>query len=406
MGKITIDETELQGKIESAVQTKAQEIADAKILEFERKQLPTLLGQISVGKDRAEKAVKAKHIGQLLTAHLDKDFQKLDKLRSEAPQFYAQKAYATEGTDAQGGYLVPTFWADEIATTAEQYGFARALAKRVPMQSSTMKFNRGGSVTGGMVAEEAAPTAVDASSFFAQVTLTAKRSAAAFLTSRELLADAQPAYMDFITTELARFMAETEDIQFFTGSGSGANLSGIKTISGTTVTYCGGSSSSGKDTFAEISWTDLINLRLSLNTSVSANGIFVVPQTIFGYLLKEKDSNNRPIFDLNAPVQFDQTGISALNGNMFLTPTGKKMVVVPDGLFPSTAVTTMCAIFTDFSRYSIFGERQGLEIQTFKEMYNSIALSGVNRIALEISERFGIAFPAPAAIGILKTSTT
>jgi HK97 family phage major capsid protein len=212
--------------------------------------------------------------------------------------------------------------------------------------------------------------------------------------------------MDYITKELARFMAETEDLQFFSGSGSGANLTGIKTVSGTTVVYCGGGSTSGKTAFANVSWKDLINLRLGLNTSVSANGMFVVPQTIFGYLLKEVDSNGRPIFDMNAPVNFDSTGISALNGNTYLTPTGKKMVVVPDGLFPSTGATTMCGIFTDFGQYTILGERSGLEVQTFKESYNGVALSGVNRLALEISERFGVAFPAPAAIGVLKTSTT
>jgi HK97 family phage major capsid protein len=361
---------------------------------------------IKIGTDRNEPVVKAKHIGKMLLGITDRDHKVLDDLKKEAPQFYTQKAYGTEGTSGQGGYLVPTFWSDEIANTAEQYGFARALAKRYPMQSNIAYFNRGGSVTGGMVAEESAPTPTDASTFFAQTTLTAKRAAAAFLTSRELLDDAQPAYMDYITKELARFMAETEDLQFFSGSGSGANLTGIKTVSGTTVVYCGGGSTSGKTAFANVSWKDLINLRLGLNTSVSANGVFVVPQTIFGYLLKEVDSNGRPIFDMNAPVNFDSTGISALNGNTYLTPTGKKMVVVPDGLFPSTGATTMCGIFTDFGQYTILGERSGLEVQTFKESYNGVALSGVNRLALEISERFGVAFPAPAAIGVLKTSTT
>ena len=403
MGKITITEEELNQRIDSAVEVLAEKKAAAKIEEIERNRVPDT---IKMGKDRSVRVKQAQHIGKLIKATLDKDLTTYDRLKAEAPEFYQTKAYGTEGTDAQGGYLVPTFWADEIVTTAENYGFARALAKRVPMQSLTMKFNRGGSVTGGMVAEEAAPTAVDASSFFAQVTLTAKRAAAAFLTSRELLDDAQPAFLDFITTELGRFMAETEDTQFFIGSGSGANHSGIKTISGTSVTYLGGSSTSTKTAFSNIAWTDLVNLRLSLNTSVSANGIFVVPQTVFGYLIKSVDSNSRPIFDISSVPNFEQTGIGALNGNVYMTPTGKKMVVVPDAVFPSSSTSTMCGIYTDFSRFALFGERAGIELQTFKENYNSIALSGVNRIALEISQRFGIAFPAPAAIGVLKTSAS
>lgn len=43
MGKITIDETELQAKVEAAVQTKAQAIADAKIAEIEQKRVPSFL---------------------------------------------------------------------------------------------------------------------------------------------------------------------------------------------------------------------------------------------------------------------------------------------------------------------------------------------------------------------------
>lgn len=368
-------------------------------------------GQVNRGVDREEKALQAKHIGQMLMHVKDKNILALDELRKSAPQWYrdentVRRAYGTEGTSAQGGYLVPTFWEQQIFTTAEKYGFARALAKNYPMPGQTVKFNRGGSVTGGMVAEEAAPTPTDASSFFAQSTMTAKRSAAAFITSRELLADAQPAFIDYITNELARFMAQTEDTQFFIGSGSGANHTGIKTTSGTTVVYCGGASNSGKDTFAEVSWKDLYRLRLGLNTSVSANGMYVVPQTIFGYLIQETDSNGRPIWDISAPVNFDQTGIGALAGNTYFTPGGKKMVVVPDGLFPSDAVTTMCGIYTDFSQYTFFGELQGLETQVFDQIYNDVALSGVNRIAIEVAERFGTCFPAPAAIGVLKTSTT
>ena len=43
MGKITIDETELKAKVDAAVQTKAQAIADAKIAEIEQKRVPSFL---------------------------------------------------------------------------------------------------------------------------------------------------------------------------------------------------------------------------------------------------------------------------------------------------------------------------------------------------------------------------
>lgn len=362
---------------------------------------------VQVGKDNQAEQVKAKFIGEYILASDGLHHEKVMKMQSEQPAFFGSqvKTNINEGTGAQGQYLVPTIWENDIFQVVEDYGFARKLAKVIPMRSLTHNLNRGGSVTAAMVAEESAPTPLDTTSFFAQTALTAKRAAAAFLTSREALEDANPALMSFMNTELGRAIAQLEDEQFFNGAGTGANHTGLIGTSGVNVQYFGGASNSGKTAFSNVSWKDLTRVLAATNSRIINGGFFVVPQTIAMYLAQEVDSvSGRPIWDNQRPID-SLTGLG-VSASAWMTPIGKPMVVVPDGCFPSSAATKAGIIFGDFSKYGIFGDRSTLETQTFRESYNGTALSGVNRLAVEVSERFGVAFPAPAGFTLIKTSTT
>jgi HK97 family phage major capsid protein len=364
---------------------------------------------VKVGTDREAPARKAKGVGLYLKALVDREYVEAEKISRDYANDIGSvtKANFNETTDAQGGFLAPSVWVDDIFATVEKAGYARRLAKIYPMTAKTHKLNRGGSVTAAMVAEESAPTPIDSASFFSQTTLTAKRAAAAFLTSRELLADATPAYYAYMTGELGRAIAALEDAQFFKGAGTGAEHTGLIGTSGVNTQYFGGASNSGKDTISEVSWKDLTRVLVSQNGTTLSNGTFVIPQTVFAYLMQETDGvSGRPIWNAQQPVDAAKyVGMEALAGNVFWTPIGRPAVIVPDALFPTTAVTTTHIIFGDFSK-AFFGPREEAEVQTFRESYNGTALSGVNRIAVEVSERFGIAFPAPAEFTLIKTSTT
>lgn len=350
---------------------------------------------------------QAKFLGEYLTALYDKSMDAVETVRKAHPDQFPTtiRANFNESSSGQGVELVPANWSSEIIQLAEGYGYVPAIARNYPMTAKTEYLNRGGSTTAAMVGEEAAPTPIDSSNFFAQTAMVAKTGAAAFLVTRELLRDAKPAFIRFMTDELARAMAQLRDEQFFKGSGTGANHTGIINTSGPNVVYQGGASNSGKTTRAHVSWLDLKRLLFAVNMAQAANAIFVFPQSTFGYLAVELDGQNRPIWNLQQPPAIGN-GLGVIGPNTFITPMGKRCIVVPDSCFPTDAVTTSCALFGDFSRYAYWGEREGLGIEIFKESYNGTALSGVRRSALEITQSYGQAFPAPAAFGNLKTSTT
>jgi hypothetical protein len=79
---------------------------------------------------------------------------------------------------------------------------------------------------------------------------------------------------------------------------------------------------------------------------------------------------------------------------------------VPDSLFPTDGANVASAVYADFSQYSILGIREDVSIDEYKEYFASTGLGGTSQRGIMVSESIGIAFPAPSAIGVLKTSTT
>ena len=328
-----------------------------------------------------------------------------DEIARKANEKYITRANFNTGTASQGGAAVPQFWVEEIMSFADQYGYARALAKIYPMRGKTENLVSSGAFTGAVVAEGSGLTLTDSTSFFTATAMTAKKIVAGAIVSEEQLQDATPAFLDYVVNGLGRALAETEDKQFFNGDGNSPNFTGLIGTSGTTVVRQGGSDSSGKDTFAEISWTDLWNLRLGINSGVGANGAFVVPQSVFGYLMKET-AGSRPVFDMIRPLDVPSIGLTALQGNTYFTPTGRPMHVVPDSLFPSSAANKASAIYADFAQFTVMGIREDVTVNEYKEYFGATGLGGTHQKGIEVVERVAFAFPAPSAIGVLKTSTT
>lgn len=328
-----------------------------------------------------------------------------DDIARKANERYLTRANFNTGTANQGGAAVPQFWIEEIMNFADRFGYARALAKIYPMRGKTENLVSSGAFTGAVVAEGSGLTLTDSTSFFTATAMTAKKIVAGAVVSEEQLQDATPAFLDYVINGLGRALAETEDKQFFNGNGSGANFTGLTGTSGTTVVRQGGANNSGKDTFAEISWTDLWDLRLGVNSGVGANGSFVVPQSIFGFLMKET-GGSRPIFDMVRPIEIASIGLTALEGNSYFTPTGRPMHVVPDSLFPTSAANTASAFYADWNQFTVMGIREDVSVNEYKEYFGATGLGGTHQKGIEVVERVAFAFPAPSAIGVLKTSTT
>jgi HK97 family phage major capsid protein len=398
--------TTTKDELNKYVETKAQELATEKLRASNPLNVPAT-GFVKVKAEHDAKRDQARIVADYITEITKGNIGKAEDIANRANERYITRANFNTGTNSQGGFAVPQFWVEEIMRYSDIFGYARALAKIYPMRGKTENITSSGSFSAAVVSEGSSLTLTDSANFYTGTTLTAKRIVGGCIVSEEQLRDATPAFLDYTISGLAQAVAEAEDKQFFKGTGNAPEFTGCLNLSGTSVVYQGGASNSGKDTFAEISWKDLINLRLAVNASVGANGVFVVPQSVFGYLLKETDGvNGRPIWDMIRPLEVPSIGLTALENNTYITPTGRPMHVVPDSLFPTSAVTTPSAIYADFSQYSILGIREDVVVDEYKEYFANTGLGGTSQRGIMVAESIGIAFPAPSAIGILKTSTT
>lgn len=391
-------------------QDQLKEVVDRKVADQLRTLHPVnnpspAKGLVSIKADHDARRDQARVVADyILAKHQGRDGQ-ADEIARAANNKYITRANFNTGTTAQGGAAVPQFWVEEIMSFADQFGYARALAKIYPMRGKTENLVSSGAFTGAVVAEGSGLTLTDSANFFTATAMTARKIVAGAIVSEEQLQDATPAFLDYVVNGLGRALAETEDKQFFNGDGNAPNFTGLLNAASTTIVRQGGANNSGKDTFGEVSWTDLWNLRLGVNSGVGANGVFVVPQSIFGFLMKET-AGSRPVFDMIRPMEVTSIGLTALEGNSYFTPTGRPMHVVPDSLFPTSAANTASAVYCDFAQFTVMGIREDVTVNEYKEYFGATGLGGTHQKGIEVVERVAFAFPAPSAIGVLKTSTT
>jgi len=322
-----------------------------------------------------------------------------------------------EGTGAEGGYLVPQYWYDQVITNVEKYGWLRKLGRKFPMAGQKLNIpTASGALTASWVGELTAATQQDATNFFGQLVLTAAVAQACQIISLEELADTNVALIQYLSERTGIDIARLEDIQLFMGTGAGVGsgqpFTGIDHATGVNTNYFGGSAGSGKTAFSNISWTDIITMVEAVNPQAQGGnaGLFV-SQPVFSALLKEKDSNGRPIQNFMTPPNFAETqGIGAPKTYM---ANGTPVYVIgtdPTGqtapLPTTSAANTLAAVYGDISRFAAYGIRQDMTVRTFDESYNGFDLAGKRAIALVSYERIGIGITQGNAFSILKTSVS
>lgn len=388
--------------MQEAVNRKAEQIAEAKIAEFRKAQIPAAEPQSKVLRINADYTVmqdKAEIMNKYFRAVLNRDTGAMREISTQANQKFGTTR--ANFTVADSGAPVPQFWQDEVYSAVDKLGYARNLFKIVPMRGGTEKLTAGAAATAGVVAEGTAVTVTDSASFYTSTNLVAKEIAGAAILSRAWLEDSNPSAYQFITDEIANRIAYTEDIQAINGNGSGANFTGLLGTSGVVVSRLAAAGSAG---FGGISWVDLNTARLSLNPQLQRNGMFLVPQSVFGFLVNEKDTTGRPIWQQSAPITYE-IGLVNLQADVYLSPTGRPLVVVPDAFFPTTGLDRSCAIFGDFSRFAVMGVRSELDVREHTD-YLTTDLAGTRQVGISVAERVAFAFPAPSAFAVLKTKAS
>lgn len=199
------------------------------------------------------------------------------------------KAALQEGTAAEGGYVVPDEYTDEILAFAREQSFALQLCRIWPMSGDVRRVPaESGAVSVAWTDEESAAT--ESEPTLAEVVLTAKRLDAFSIASNELIQDANVDIVSWLTELFAEAMGQELDNQVLNGTGS--PWSGLLTAkAGYSVVMA-----AGETNFSSISADDLSEMISKVPSRRRVNARFFIHRTVLHYIRTLKDSNNDYIY--------------------------------------------------------------------------------------------------------------
>lgn len=216
--RIEVDD-EVVGKIADAIAEKSL----AKALEADKSNSKKLGVPAAVKQTGSiEKEGKEVRFIKALGAKMSGDLSKLKAYNEFALDSRAKAGYGNEGTDADGGYLVPDAdFETDVLRLEEEYGAARQGGVRVKrVNSNALKLNlKNSGVTMYATNEAAAKTGTKMT--FAQKDVTLVKYAAIAAVSDELEEDSAVDFYNELTRDFAREKARIEDVRVFTHATSG-----------------------------------------------------------------------------------------------------------------------------------------------------------------------------------------
>lgn len=334
---------------------------------------------------------KEERIKIFLRAIITKKPQFVEKLQAAYAVVQGETAFTkalSEGTDADGGYLVPEEFRTDVIRQAELFGMVRQRAFWFPTGSDAVNLTSAANVvTVAWINELAQIT--HSQPTFGRPTISVKKLAGITSLSNELFADSKFPLMGYLAELFGEAMAGEEDNQGLVGSGS--PYTGLLNDTSATIT----TPAAGNSTFTLCTTPDnLLTVIFSLAEKYRPGSVFVMHPTVLAILLKNKASTAGTylVGDPNSPIPMQLWGYPIL--------TSEKM--------PSTTgVSTKYIIFGNIRRHLYCADRQGMALAIGTEgTVNSVNLFEKDATALRVIERIGMTTVMSAGIGVLKTSAT
>jgi HK97 family phage major capsid protein len=247
-----------------------------------------------------------------------------------------------------------------IIDLREEYGLARRLTRRRPMATDTKSVpKRSGGVTAYFVNEDnAGVTASDKN--WANVNFVAKTLAALSLISKNLEEDSIIDVVDDLAAEHAYAFAQKEDQCWLIGDGTSTygGMNGLLTLLNATAYASRITAASTHDTFAEYDNVDLSAVMAGVADFAGLNPSWLCSKTfaenVFGRLKRTAGGSSGE--DLDRRYRYGYGGY----------PADTSEIMPKDG---TVAVTTVEALFGDFSKSSSFGDRRGIMVEVLRERY-------------------------------------
>lgn len=187
----------------------------------------------------------------------------------------------SEGTSADGGYLVPNEFKAAIISKRDVAAVIRPRASVFPMARDKMDVpSEGNAVTLYWAGENASLT--ESNPTFGNTTLNTNKLTGLGKMSRELFADTAINLMDFLAGLYGRKFALEEDKKFMTGSGTG-EPKGIRQYTLSSIAQAAGS----------LAADDIIKLFYTLGSQYRTQGAWIMHNNIIRLVRLLKDSNGR-----------------------------------------------------------------------------------------------------------------
>lgn len=251
-----------------------------------------------------------------------------------------------EGTDSEGGYLVPDEYERTLVEALEEENVFRQMAKVIRTSSGDRKIpvvaTKG---TASWIDEEGAYTESDDS--FGQVSIGAYKVGTMIKVSEELLNDSVFDLESYIAKEFARRIGAKEEEAFFTGDGSGKPL-GVLAATGGAET--GVTAASSTAVIAD----ELMDLFYSLKSPYRKKAVWVLNDSTIKAVRKLKDSTGQYLWQPSLVAGTPDT----LLGRPVKT----------SAYMPVIAAGAKTIAFGDFSYYWI-ADRQGRSFKRLNELY-------------------------------------
>ena len=279
-----------------------------------------------------------------------------------------------EGTDSEGGYLVPDEFERTLVEALEEENVFRTLAHVIKTSSGDRKIpvvaSKG---SASWVDEEGAYQESDDA--FSQVSIGAYKLGTMIKVSEELLADSVFDLEAYISKEFARRIGAREEESFFNGDGKGKPLGILAATGGAEVGVTAASATA-------ITADEVIDLFYSLKSPYRKNAVWLLNDATVKQIRKLKDSTGQYLW---------QPSLVAGTPDTIL---GRP--VKTSAFMPTAAAGAKTIAFGDFKYYWI-ADRQG---RTFKKLSELFAATG--QVGFMGTQRVDGKLILPEAIKVLQ----
>ncbi len=338
--ELTMEEFQalVDGQVEKTIRSMGLDSVDRKHGIFPTKEDPN--------GDKLQEVSKEERVKQFMRAVVDGDHQSAKAL--------------SEGTAADGGYLVPTDFRLAVQTKRDLVSVIRPRATVFPMGTDKMTVpTDGSSVTLYWKAENTILT--ESNPTFGGVTLDTNKLTGLSKMSRELFADSAINLMDFLANIYGRAFAKEEDKKFMTGSGTG-EPKGLRTYAITSIAQAAATHAAD----------DVLKLYYALPSQYRANATWILNNGTTQVVRLLKDTTGKYIWAdgfNNAPA----------------TLLGRPVIEQPD--IPSNlgAGTNESEIYFGDLSYYLIGDRQEMTIESTTQgagafEYHQVAVKAIERV--------------------------